>query len=148
MSDYLFDIERLRKNWEPRQEERPPVVHRVLAQVEATQGPFRNANELLARIAMLTMLRFPGHRTALGSFFHEARELLETYQRTSDKPAAPPLVEGSALQPPEAEDAEAPSTEETPTDPLVALRSTLDQLEVLFEVFSLGSKLGVPSRRA
>ncbi len=136
MADDLFDIERLRKKWEPRQEEAAPIVHRALAQVGAARNPLKEAREVLARMEALAVLRFPAQRTALGAFFREARELLEAHQRGLDARAT------KAAPAPE----EAPAGEPPPA-PLVTLQATLDRLEELLEVFALELEPGTPSRR-
>jgi hypothetical protein len=137
MADDLFDIERLRKKWEPRQEEAAPVVHRALAQVGVARNPLREAREVLARMEALTVLRFPAQRVALGAFFREARELLEAHQRG---------LEARATQAAPAPAEQAPAGEPPPA-PLVTLQATLDRLEELLEVFALELEPGTPSRR-
>ncbi|XXF80702.1 hypothetical protein P2318_13390 [Myxococcaceae bacterium GXIMD 01537] len=122
MSDELFDIARLRKNWEPKHEEARPVVHRVIAKVAPAGNPLEDARAVLARLEALAHVRFPTQRRALDAFFGEARELLEAHRRAVEAPPG-----------------QAPA-EDAPADPLVSLQVTLDKLEELLEVFTLGLK--------
>jgi hypothetical protein len=110
MVDDLLDIERLRKLWEPRPEERPPVVHRALAGADTPPEPRQDPRELLARMEALALSRFPAQRTTLLAFFQEARGLMEG---APPEPGAPPV------------------------DNRAALGTTLNHLEELLEALSL-----------
>jgi hypothetical protein len=154
MAKELFDIERVRKNWvlphqeaeespppappeeirppeesraqeafgaleafRPLEEARPPEEPRPSAgpaQVRrpASEDPLGDARALLKQLEERCVVRFPAQRDTLGVFFREAHEHLEAQQRGS--------------------------TEEAEAAPLVAVQATLDRLEELLEVFSLG----------
>lgn len=140
MSDDLFDIERLRKNWASLPEEEPVAeLPGVLRRVGiAPPEPLQRARELLERMRQLAGHRFPDQRDTLEAFFHEAQALLEAYQRQG------PIAPVNPDTPPQ----EAPPDEAPRAEPLVAVESTLDRLEELLEVFTLEPEFGQPPRRA
>jgi hypothetical protein len=110
--DLLFNMERLRKNWQPQQEDTSPRLPEVLAHVTAAPTlPLQEARELLSRLEALVLLRFPSQRDALQSFFLEARTQMAEPQQTLSAPA------------------------------FAAVQAALNGLEELLEVFALVMEL-------
>nr|AYM52492.1 hypothetical protein [Archangium sp.] len=112
MTDELLDIERLRKHWVLRPEEQAPVAPpRALMAEDVAPAPIRDPRELLASLETLALTRFPAQRSTLEAFFQQARELM---RESPDEPGVIPAANRAPL------------------------RSTLNHLEELLEVFALG----------
>jgi hypothetical protein len=77
MSDKLFDIARLRKNWLLSAEETAPAREEEEC---APPEPLEQAREALAQLKQLAAQRFPTQRGTLDAFFREVDAHLEPPQ--------------------------------------------------------------------
>ena len=113
-ADDFFDLDRLRRKWEPPKEKNEVIVHRVLAGVRPGVDPREEAAEAMRALREACRARLP-----------DRAEVLQPFLEAVEAPLHSVLAEAD------------PAAREAP---LAALEKALDQLEELLEVFAFVSR--------